>query len=173
MRQNARGAPPASRGQQQEPSAPPTRGEEASVRELVESCLANDDFTPVLRLLFSSSSSAHAPTPGATSSSPPPSSTAPPQPNAATGPPGPSQAPSTSTSLDVTTKQQPSSSSSQPSLEQLELLQSVLRSVASEQDAVVQEICSSHAMEIATCVAELDRMVGCVEELRGAVAAAG
>ncbi len=47
----------------------------------------------------------------------------------------------------------------------------MLHSIADEQDAIVHDVCSSHAMEIATCVAELDRMVASVEELRRAAAA--
>ncbi|GLC33371.1 hypothetical protein PLESTB_000340000 [Pleodorina starrii] len=143
--------------QQHQAQTHPTRSEEASIRELVESCLVNEDFTPVLRLVFGSSSipaglvSAGSFQPNGDSAAAarrsPPSKPAQPHP------------PATGAVLD-----------GRPALE---VLQSVLRSIADEQDAIVHDVCSSHSMEIATCVAELDRMVVSVEDLRKAVAAGG
>lgn len=43
----AKAAPAGAQGAQ--PAPPAARSEEASIRELVESCLVNDDFTPVVR----------------------------------------------------------------------------------------------------------------------------
>ncbi|KAG2441077.1 hypothetical protein HXX76_003930 [Chlamydomonas incerta] len=145
----AKAAPAGAQGAQ--PAPPAARSEEASIRELVESCLVNDDFTPVLRIVFS----------------------------------GPSKDPVTPTAADALLGGGPGGSplsAAAPDPQQpkqalldgrpaLELLKGVLKSVAAEQDGVVKEVCSLHAMEIATCVAELDRMALSAEALRKAAEA--
>ncbi|KAG2450370.1 hypothetical protein HYH02_004875 [Chlamydomonas schloesseri] len=157
----AKAAAPA--GQPGAQGAPPAaaRSEEASIRELVESCLVNDDFTPVLRIVFSGPSkdpatptAADALLGGGPGASPPPDSAS-------------ASAAAADPTLQPASKQQPLLDG-RPALE---LLKGVLRSVAAEQDGVVKEVCSLHAMEIATCVAELDRMALSAEALRKAAEA--
>lgn len=86
------------------------------------------------------------------------------------GPAGSPAPPSASASGAAADSQQPKQAllDGRPALE---LLKGVLRSVAAEQDGVVKEVCSLHAMEIATCVAELDRMALSAEALRKAAEA--
>ncbi|KAG2484967.1 hypothetical protein HYH03_016264 [Edaphochlamys debaryana] len=143
-------------------AAPGPRTEEASLRELVEGCLVNDDFTPVLRLVFAppppppAKDASGNGMPGA--ASPDSGAAPPPSPSPASAPAKPARGKAAA------------APEGPPAL--LEM-QRVLRSLAAEQDAAVTEICAVHAMEIATCVAELDRMVAAADELKGRVTAGG